>query len=59
MTARPIPVRNWRSYGDAPLPTGAEALDQPFAAFPSWYLRIVCARCGRSCCARAEGAVLA
>ena len=27
MTARPIPVRHWRSYGNDPLPTGAEALD--------------------------------
>jgi len=28
------------------LPTGAEILDEPFAAFPSWFLRIECARCG-------------
>jgi hypothetical protein len=36
MTARrPVPKRLWRSYGDAPLPTGAEALDEPFSAFPS------------------------
>jgi hypothetical protein len=34
MTARPVPKRHWRSSGDAPLPTGAEALDEPFAAFP-------------------------
>ena len=26
---RPIPKRHWRSYDDAPLPTGAEALDEP------------------------------
>jgi hypothetical protein len=32
---RPIPKRHWRNYGDAPLPTAAEALDQPFRAFPS------------------------
>ncbi len=41
------PRRHWRSYTDAPLPTSAEALDQPFAAFPSWFLRIECDRCGR------------
>jgi hypothetical protein len=29
MTARPVPRRHWRSYGDSPLPTGAEALDEP------------------------------
>ena len=34
MTARPIPARHWRSYGDDPLPTGAEALDEPFARVP-------------------------
>jgi hypothetical protein len=47
MTARPVPQRHWRSYGDGPLPTGREALDEPFSAFPSWYLRITCDRCGR------------
>jgi hypothetical protein len=47
MTARPIPTRHWRSYGDAPLPTGREALDQPFRAFPSWFMRITCDRCGK------------
>jgi hypothetical protein len=47
MTARPIPQRHWRSYGDHPLPTGAEALDEPLRAFPSWFLRIVCDRCGK------------
>jgi len=24
-----------------------EALDEPFSAFPSWYLRITCDRCGK------------
>ena len=38
--------RHWRSYGIDPLPTGAEALDEPFSAFPSWFLRITCDRCG-------------
>jgi hypothetical protein len=47
MTRTPIPVRHWRTYGDYPLPTGAEALDESFAAFPSWFLRITCDRCGK------------
>ena len=48
MTARPVPSRHWRSYGNDPLPTAAEALDEPFtAAFPSWFLRIECDRCGK------------
>ena len=42
-----IPVRHWRSYGNDPLPSGIEALDEPFAAFPSWFLRIECDRCGK------------
>ena len=41
------PERYWRSYGNDPLPTGAEAMDEPFAAFPSWLLRITCDRCGK------------
>jgi hypothetical protein len=44
---RPVPKRHWRSYGDDKLPTGAEALDEPFAAFPSWFMRITCDRCGK------------
>jgi hypothetical protein len=47
MTARPVPQRRWRSYGDDALPTGAEALDEPLAAFPSWVMRITCDRCGK------------
>ena len=47
VTARPIPTRHWRSYGDHPLSSGAEALDEPFNAFPSWYLRVTCDRCGK------------
>jgi hypothetical protein len=47
MTTRPIPRRHWRSYGDAPLPSGREALDQPLSAFPSWFMRITCDRCGK------------
>jgi hypothetical protein len=41
------PERHWRSYGDDPLPTPAEALAAPFRAFPSWFLRIECDRCGK------------
>jgi hypothetical protein len=29
------------------LPTAQEALSEPFAAFPSWFLKITCARCGK------------
>jgi ribosomal protein S27E len=47
VTRRTIPVRHWRTYGNYPLPTGQEALDEPFAAFPSWFLRIECDRCGK------------
>ena len=47
MTARPIPKRHWRSYGDDPLATGRDALDEPLAAFPSWFMRITCDRCGK------------
>ena len=39
--------RHWRSYGTEPLPTPAEALDLPLAAFPSWFLKITCDRCGK------------
>src|SRR5690349_13663458 len=41
------PARHWRSYSTEPLPTGAEALEEPFDAFPSWFLRIECDRCGK------------
>jgi hypothetical protein len=33
MTARP-PVRHWQRHGTGPLPSCAEAMDEPFAAFP-------------------------
>jgi hypothetical protein len=42
------PQRHWRSYGNDPSPTPAEALAEPFAAFPSWFLRIECDRCGKT-----------
>jgi hypothetical protein len=47
MTARPLPQRHWRSYGTDPLPTPQEALQQPMRAFPSWFLKITCDRCGK------------
>ena len=47
MTARPVPRRRWRSYETDPLPTPAEALAEPFSAFPSWFLRVECDRCGK------------
>ena len=40
MTTRSAPRRHWFSYGTDPLPTGPEAMGEPFAAFPSWFLRI-------------------
>jgi hypothetical protein len=46
MPPRPVPRRHWRRYGNDPLPSGAEAPDEPLRAFPSWFLRIVCERCG-------------
>jgi hypothetical protein len=41
------PRRHWRSYGNEPLPAAAEAMGEPFSAFPSWFLRIECDRCGK------------
>jgi hypothetical protein len=41
------PARHWRSDGTDPLPTGQQALDEPFLAFPFWLLRITCDRCGK------------
>jgi hypothetical protein len=41
-----IPSRHWRTYGHNYL-TGTEALDEPFAAFPPWFLRVTCERCGQ------------
>jgi len=48
MTARPPPERHWRPYGAEPLPPASEALGQPLRAFPSWFLRIECDRCGKT-----------
>ena len=41
------PSRHWRSYGDGLLPMPAEARLEPFIAFPSWFMRIECDRCGK------------
>jgi hypothetical protein len=41
---RQPPRRHWRPYCTDPLPTPAEALDQPLRA--SWFLRVECERCG-------------
>jgi hypothetical protein len=37
----------WRSYGDDPLPAPEDALQMSLKAFPSWFLRIECDRCGK------------
>ena len=37
----------WPPYGDYPLPTVEEALQASLRAFPSWFLHIVCDRCGK------------
>jgi hypothetical protein len=47
MAARTPPERHWRSYGTDPLPSPAQAHQQPLAAFPSWFLRLTCDRCGK------------
>ena len=47
VTAKVVSKRHWRSYGTEPLASGAEALDEPFTEFPSWFLRIECDRCGK------------
>jgi hypothetical protein len=45
--ARIRDAASWRSHGDDPLPSGREALDEPFAAFPSWFMGIECDPCGK------------
>ena len=47
ITRARIPVRHWRTYGNDPLPSGTEAMDEPFAAFPLWFMRVTCERCGQ------------
>jgi hypothetical protein len=41
------PNRYWLPHGNDPLPTPAEALNEMFSAFPSWFLRIECDSCGK------------
>jgi hypothetical protein len=43
-----VPARHWRSYGNDTLPTPQEAMLEPMRAFPSWFLRIECDRCGKT-----------
>src|SRR5215470_5039746 len=47
MAFQETPERHWRSYGNDPLPTPAKAMPEPMRAFPSWFLRIECDRCGK------------
>jgi hypothetical protein len=44
---RKPPEHHWSSYDTDPLPSPAEALRQPLAAFPSWFLKLTCDRCGK------------
>ena len=47
----PVPAVFWHSYDHPerrPDPDGATALGATVAAFPSWYLHLVCAACGHS-----------
>ena len=38
----------WPTFGDfLPLPSAEEALQASLRAFPSWFLHIVCDRCGK------------
>jgi hypothetical protein len=45
--SKAVPRRHWRTYGSDPLPTGAAALNERLSAFPSWFLRVACERCGQ------------
>ena len=47
MAFRGPPLRHWRSYGSDVLPTPQEAMMEPMRAFPSWFLRVECERCGK------------
>jgi hypothetical protein len=39
--------QSWPIWMVGSLPTGMEALEEPFWAFPSWFMRITCDRCGQ------------
>jgi hypothetical protein len=41
-----------RSYGSDQLPSGPEALDELFNAFPSWFLRVTSAKISQPTTAR-------
>jgi hypothetical protein len=41
----PGPV--WPPYTIGPLPSSAEALERSLRAFPSWFLKVSCERCGK------------
>src|SRR6476659_1706091 len=47
MTAQPSPTRHGAATAPTRLPSGAEALDESFRAFPSWFMRITCDGCGQ------------
>jgi hypothetical protein len=40
------PERHWLRDATEPLPAPQEALQEPMRAFPSWFLKITCDRCG-------------
>jgi hypothetical protein len=43
-----LQLRGWSPFlCHEPLPTPAEALAQPLAAFPSWLLKLTCDRCSK------------
>jgi hypothetical protein len=41
------PERHWLRDATEPLPAPQEALREPMRAFPSWFLKITCDRCGK------------
>jgi hypothetical protein len=47
ITADSAPRHHWHRDGNDPLPSLHRALVQSLRAFPSWFLRIECARCGK------------
>jgi hypothetical protein len=42
------PRRRWRSYGNDPAPPHRRGVGGTVHAFPSWFLRIECDRCGKA-----------
>ena len=40
--------RVWRPYDNCPLPSAEEALQVSLRAFPSWFLKVTCGRCGQA-----------